>query len=171
MANSKEIAASIVFAATVAATTLVVRVPIPGTGGYFNLGDAMVLTAALLFGWRVGAFAGGVGSALADLIGYPLFTPLTFVVKGSEGFVAGRLRSSENPWRNVMAVIVGAAIMVAGYFLGETLMPWYGGLAGAIEELPFNLGQAGSGIILSLLITKAVTKAAPELILEENTTL
>lgn len=170
MTNSKEIAASIVFAATVAATTLVVRIPIPGTGGYFNLGDTMVLTAALLFGWRVGAFAGGVGSALADLIGFPLFAPLTLVVKGMEGSVAGRLRSSESSGRNVLAVIVGAAIMVAGYFLGEALMPWYGGLAGAIEEIPFNLGQAVSGIILSLIITKAVIKAAPELLLEENIT-
>ena len=43
-------------------------VPIPETHGYFNLGEIGVYLAAILFGPIVGAFAGGVGSALADVI-------------------------------------------------------------------------------------------------------
>ena len=30
--------------------TLVIRIPIPATGGYFNLGDTFVMIAALLYG-------------------------------------------------------------------------------------------------------------------------
>lgn len=168
--SSKEIAASIVFAAAVAAATLVIRVPIPGTGGYFNLGDTLVLTAALLFGWRVGAFAGGVGSALADIVGgYPAWAPLTLVAKGLEGLAAGYLRSTVEFWKNVMAVVVGGAIMVLIYFMGEYTIPLYGGPTGAVAELIPNLGQAVSAIVLSLIIARAVKTAAPELLIEEET--
>jgi uncharacterized membrane protein len=169
MANSKEIAASIIFAAAVAASTLVIRVPIPGTGGYFNLGDTLVLSAALLFGWRVGAFAGGVGSALADIVGgFPAWAPLTLVAKGLEGLAAGYLRSTAEFWKNVIAVSVGGTIMVLIYFIGEFTIPFYGGPSGAIAELPFNLVQAISAIILSLIIVRAVKTAAPELLFVEE---
>ncbi len=152
--------------------TFVAKVPIPGTGGYFNFGDIMVMTTALLFGWRVGAFAGGVGSALADLIGgYTQFAPVTFVVKGVEGFLVGLLRESPftgNSRRNVVALIVGGVVIVTGYFLAEYYLPLFGGPAGALEELPFNLLQAGAGIILSPFIAKKVAKSAPELLLEDE---
>jgi len=82
---------TIVFAALVAATTLMVRIPIPATTGYFNIGDAMIFVAALVFGPVVGGLAGGCGSAIADIIGYPLFAPYTLVIKGMEGWIAGKI--------------------------------------------------------------------------------
>ena len=35
--------------------TWVIRIPIPATGGYFNLGDTFVMAAALLYGPLAGA--------------------------------------------------------------------------------------------------------------------
>ena len=56
--------------------TLIIRIPNPATQGYINLGDAMLMTIALLFGWRIGGLAGGVGSALADALGgYFIWAP------------------------------------------------------------------------------------------------
>ncbi|MGD9098165.1 MAG: ECF transporter S component, partial [Desulfobacterales bacterium] len=65
--------------------TAAIRVPIPASGGYFNLGDTFVMAAALLYGPLVGAAVGMVGPALADAIGFPQFILATGVVKGIEG--------------------------------------------------------------------------------------
>ncbi|HCP99620.1 MAG TPA: ECF transporter S component, partial [Candidatus Latescibacteria bacterium] len=54
----------LLIALTVVAT-LFIRIPNPATQGYINLGDSMIFTIAVVFGWRVGGLAGGVGSALA----------------------------------------------------------------------------------------------------------
>ena len=71
------------FAALVCVATVAVRVPIPATQGYANLGDALVLLAAFFLGPLYGALAAGVGSALADLFaGYALYAPGTAVIKG-----------------------------------------------------------------------------------------
>jgi uncharacterized membrane protein len=65
--------------------------------GYINVGDAMIFTNALLFGPIVGGVAGGIGSAVADFISYPVFAPYTLVIKGFEGFIAGILRMERAP--------------------------------------------------------------------------
>ena len=50
---------------------------------------------ALLFGRRAGATAGGLGSAMADLLGgYPHWAPFTLIIKGIEGYVVGALGAS-----------------------------------------------------------------------------
>ncbi len=54
-------------AALACAATMVVQIPSP-TGGYLNLGDAVVLLGAYLLGPAWGALAGGIGPALADLL-------------------------------------------------------------------------------------------------------
>ncbi|MDR3121704.1 MAG: ECF transporter S component [Clostridiales bacterium] len=80
-----------VLTAMTVVTTMFTKIPTPLIQGYFNLGDTVVLLAAVLFGGWTGAFAGAVGSALADiLLGGYLFAPITFLVKGIEGFVVGR---------------------------------------------------------------------------------
>jgi uncharacterized membrane protein len=81
-----------VFTALVCIATMSFTVYIPSTKGYFNIGEAMIYTAAILFGPLIGAFAGGVGSMLADiLLGYYYYAPATLVVKAIEGFVVGFL--------------------------------------------------------------------------------
>ena len=104
--------------------TLIPRIPYPGTGGYFNLGDIMVMLGGLLLGPVGGFFVGGVGSAIADIIGFPLFAPITLIVKGFEGMAVGYLGSQARKHvklnvRDVIAVLVGAIIMLVGYFIGE----------------------------------------------------
>jgi len=73
------------FAALAFVGTMLIRIPIPVTGGYFNLGDTFVMAAALLYGPLVGALVGAIGPAAADAIGFPQFILATAVVKGLEG--------------------------------------------------------------------------------------
>lgn len=85
-----------VMAALVGAATLIVRIPNP-MGGYFNLGDVAIFAVALTFNPVVGGVAGGVGSAIADLIGFPVFAVPTLVIKGLEGLIAGVISNRKNP--------------------------------------------------------------------------
>ena len=70
--------------------TIIIQIPVPQTKGYINLGDAMVMLSGALFGPLVGFVAGGVGSALADIVsGYAHWAPFTLLIKGFEGLVVG----------------------------------------------------------------------------------
>jgi len=87
---AKRLSITGVFTALVCIATISFTVYVPSTKGYFNIGETMVYTAALLFGPFVGAFAGGVGSMLADVfLGYYYYAPATLVIKASEGFLVG----------------------------------------------------------------------------------
>ena len=55
--------------ALVAVATYLIRIPMPATEGYVNVGDAVIVAVSLLWRWRAGIVAGGVGSAMADLLG------------------------------------------------------------------------------------------------------
>ncbi len=117
------------------ATLIAVETPV--TRGYFNLGETMVYTAALLGGPMVGGVAGGVGSMLADVfLGYTHYAPGTLVIKGVEGLIVGglyhRLRRLGSREYRIMGVLVGLAagfyIGVIGYekYYGETILTLWG---------------------------------------------
>jgi uncharacterized membrane protein len=112
------------------------------------VGDALIMVAALTGGPIVGAFAGGVGASLADLLGgwYVWVIP-TLLIKGIEGFLAGWIlrRSRHSVPHLVLAWAVGCGEMVLGYFLVQVYLY---GVAAALVELPFNLVQmAVSGVV------------------------
>jgi uncharacterized membrane protein len=105
LVRTKTIAAAAIFTAFEAAVTMAFVIYIPATKGYFNIGEVMVYIVAMLMGPYVGAFAGGVGSAISDAILAPVYAPGTLVIKGLEGFVVGYLTSrtpaalSRKAWR------------------------------------------------------------------------
>jgi len=106
------VAASGIMAALVFVLTAIFQITITATEGYFNVGEIGVYISALIFGPYVGAFAGGVGSALADIAtGYSIFAPGTFVIKGCEGFLAGiLLRRIKLKERKLLPVALGSIV-------------------------------------------------------------
>ena len=128
--DKRTLAQMVVFTALVAAATMVFSVYVPATRGYFNVGEIMVYTTSLLMGPVIGAFSGGVGSMLADIIlGYTHYAPATLVIKGIEGFIVGYLGKrtthySKTAWRvfsSTAAVTVGLLVWVVGanYYTGD----------------------------------------------------
>jgi uncharacterized membrane protein len=118
-----KLAIAAVFAALVCVVTLALMINIPATNGYFNIGETMVYTAALLFGPLVGAFAGGVGAAIADSLSYPIYAPGTLVIKSCEGAIVGFLnkktlkQTSVANWRTytmLLGVLVGLLLAAVG---------------------------------------------------------
>lgn len=140
------------FTILVMVTTLLIRIPVPG-GGYFNFGDVIIVFTGLYAGKKAGMIAGGIGSAMADLIGFPVFAPITLVAKGLLGLFAGLGKGSGTFWRNGY-LIIGAMVMVAVYFTGTWLMPAFG-KAAALADLPANLVQATLGFIGGRLLFAA----------------
>lgn len=156
-------------AAMACVATMVLVVPSP-TGGYMNLGDTIVLLGAYLLGPVYGAIAGGVGSALADLLaGYAIYVPATLVIKALMGLAAGllykALRSKGTPGLLVCGV-AAEAIMVVGYWLFDAILATAGGqsfgvsLAGTAVGIPSNLVQAAFGLAASTLLALALRKSA-----------
>ncbi|MEM2911733.1 MAG: ECF transporter S component [Candidatus Bathyarchaeia archaeon] len=65
---------------------------IPSSKGLFIIGEPLFFLSALLFGPFAGAFVGGVGFALADLLlGYPHYIIAALAVKASAGFIVGKV--------------------------------------------------------------------------------
>lgn len=154
-------------AAMTCVATMVLRVPSP-TGGYVNLGDAVVLLGAYLLGPGWGAAAAGLGSALADLLGgYPMYMPATLVIKAvMAALAAGLYRLSGG--RNSRTAACGAAaetVMVAGYWLFDALLASAGeqafsaALAGAAAGIPGNLVQGAFGAAASTALAAALRKS------------
>ena len=67
-----------------------IRLPFGGNGGLIHLGNVPLFLAAILYGKRVGAVAGGVGMALFDLLsGWTAWAPFTLVVVAAMGYCVG----------------------------------------------------------------------------------
>lgn len=163
-----KLALSIVFGALAITVTIVFVIPIFATGGYFNLGEAIVYTAALVFGPYVGAFTGGSIATADVLIGYGQFAPGTLIIKGLEGAIVGFLNQKLRKYTSNMSlnatvsVIIGGLGLVAGYFIYEQLVLGYT-LPLALAEVPFNLVQMAIGLVVAVPIMFAVQRVFPQL--------
>ena len=157
------IAITAIMIAVTAVFTLLVRVPIPATQGYFNFSDVAVYFAAFSFGPWIGLIAGGVGAALADVIGgWAQYAPLTFFAHGLQGLVAGFLGRGRGLTGLLVAWAVGTTVMVGVYFVGEF---WVLGLGPeAWAEVPANLIQNVAGGLVGIPLYYAVRKAYPPIV-------
>lgn len=142
------------FAALTCLMTMVIRVPSP-MGGYVNLGDCAVLLSAWVLGPVYGGAAAGVGSMLADLLGYPLYAPGTLVIKGLMAVAAALIFRTLRPDSSLslpaltVSGVTAEIIMVGGYFLYEALdLPLFMGFGmAAAANIPFNMVQGVFGLV------------------------
>ena len=137
-----------VLSAAIFLLTTFVRIPIPM--GYLNLGDVGVFLVAFLLPAGYAAACAGVGSALSDLIGFPLYAPVTFFVKGIAAFTFAML------WRKLPGKLrylafLAVLIVPLGYFVFELVTE--GAVAWA--DLPLNLLQAAVGAGLAWALDRA----------------
>lgn len=157
----KKLVTAALFAALACVATMSVRIPTPGTNGYIHPGDAIVILAGIFLGPVFGLLAGGIGSAMADLIGgYFLYVPITFAIKGAVAWLAGVIcqrfgKTSKGCYVSVILGGIADIILVAGgYFLCEYAI--YG--PGAAASVPANVIQGISGLVISLLLYPVLQK-------------
>ena len=151
-----------VMSALVTVGTLIIRIPNP-MGGYFNVGDVTIFVAALTFTPLIGGVAGGLGSSIADIIGFPLFAVPTLVIKGLEGLLASLITNKKKVYRDILAVVVAGTEMIIGYFLVELyVLQW--GLGGALAEVPTNIAQVAIGGLVGIPIALVLRRRLPEIL-------
>ncbi len=173
--NIANIAITAVMTALVMLGVLLHIAPTP-VGGYIHLGDILIYFTAFAFGPVVGGVAGGLGAALSDILsGYAAFSPISLIVHGLQGYVAGRIaHGTTSPARLALAILAGAVIVVVGYFVGEGLFYGYiqpadASSAGMVAfgpaalEIPWNIVQELFGALGAVLYL-AVLRAYPPLI-------
>lgn len=162
--SAKQLAIYGVCSAIVCVATIFIRIPGLSPTGYVNLGDAFIFLFGILFGPTAGLVCGGLGSAIADLVGFPLYAPITLVVKGLEGLIVGLLAhklflKTENKHMkfgfSVAAMAVAALEMIVLYGFVAIFMSGDGGVnfAAGIGEVLAGLVQGGvsMGIASALL--------------------
>lgn len=177
---AKQLSVTSVFTALVCVATMGFTIYVPSTKGYFNLGETMIYTAAILFGPFVGAFAGGVGSMLADiLLAYYHYAPATLVIKAVEGFVAGFLSrkgqtlAKTYPKREIraftveMGVLVGALISFVGFLYYSGFAELYSGVLSTENPASILLIPAefwlGLGVLAAFMMVSLAFVSEPEL--------
>ena len=165
--TSFKIAAAAILTAVTVVMTIAVRIPIAPTRGYINLGDLAIYFTALAFGPLTAFIAGGLGTAIADILsGFSQWAPFSFIIHGLQGLAVGLilklLLRRENKFSVIVSGIivfaVGTVIMAGGYFAVGCLMA---GAGAAVVEIPGNIVQNLAGIIGGYLLYTAVKKAYP----------
>ena len=100
---------ALVFVATL---LLNIKLPITANGGLVHLGTAMLFIASFLFGPKKAFIAGAVGMGLFDLVsGWTLWAPFTFVARGLQGYIVGKIawsngRNGKSVAFNLLATII-----------------------------------------------------------------
>lgn len=137
--------------------TMLIRIPTVGTSGYLNLGDMVVFLAAMMLGKKGGFIVGGIGSGLADLLsGYSHYAPITFLVKGLEGYIAGViLETGIGKKMPLIATIIGGMWMALGYYIAEIFMY---GVKAALAAVPGNIGQGLLGAVSAVILFAALKR-------------
>ncbi|MGQ9507405.1 MAG: ECF transporter S component [Candidatus Bathycorpusculaceae bacterium] len=170
---------AVVFMALTCVATMSFTLYVPSTKGFFNIGETMVYITALLFGPLIGAFAGGVGSAIADiLLGYYYYAPATLVIKAVEGGIVGFLGRKKSVFSKLhtkfewkiftleMGVLVGALTSLIGFLYYSGTVEFYYGFPPSENPtstffIPIEF-WLGLGIFVAVLMAVIAFVSEPE---------
>lgn len=149
--DAKQITITALAIAIVCVSTMVIQIPIPL--GYMHLGNCCILLIGVYFSRTVGTLAGGVGSAMADLLsGYPQWILPTLIIKGLMGFAIAAVSKDQNGHvkltsiRTLAASAAGILIMIGGYTVAGAVL--YGSAAAGLAQVPGLSMEGILGIVL-----------------------
>lgn len=161
----KEMTIGAMFISLTLVFTAFLNIQLPATmGGLIHLGNIPMFIAAMLFGKKQGAIAGGVGMALFDLLsGWTLYAPCTLVVVGVMGYVVGLICTKANNQKTskrmairMIAMLVACVIKVAGYYVYEVFL--YKSFVVPVASIPGNIMQILIAAVIVMLIIEPLNK-------------
>ena len=148
-ANFKKLVTAALLSSFACVATMIIQIP-NGIGGYFNLGDCIVLLCGWLLGPIYGGLAAGIGSALADVFSsFVIYAPATFILKSLMAIVAFAIAKNNKKISIVFSGILAELLMVLGYFIYESFL--YGAPTAALGVVP-NLLQGIAGIVCAIAL-------------------
>lgn len=135
LSKTKTLCLTAVFMALTFVITRFGQIPIPL--GYFNVGNSIILLGCLILPLSYGIAVGGIGSALADLTSYPVYTLPTLVIKSLMPlvfFLLLKLPIKNEYVKALIAFSVSTLIPLVGYTLTGCVL--YGGFIAGLAQLP-----------------------------------
>ena len=115
----RELVTAAMFVALITVTTAFVKIPLALTG-YIHLGDTFIFLACYFLRPRWSIPVSALGSALADVIAFPIYAPATFLIKaGMAAIFALFVYRKPVLWREIVGVVCAGLFMLLGYLLFE----------------------------------------------------
>ncbi len=154
--KTQEMCITAVLTAAVFVVTRFIQIPIPL--GYFNIGNTVILLACLLVPEPYGIFAGSVGSALADLLSYPIYTIPTLLIKFLMPLVFYRLtkKGADGKIGRKGAAAIVTLIPLFGYTVTGMIM--YGSIFTGLSQFPGLVLEYAANLVLFSLAQVYVVK-------------
>lgn len=163
----KDIVLTGLMAAITFVAAMVIHIP-NGINGFIHPGDVVVLLAPILIGKKKGIFAAAFGMMLVDLIGYPIYAPFTFVIKGVMAWISYTIYIKRDTIGNkVIAFSTAAIFMVVSYFLTGTIITYFINkeadsigkalIAGSTSILGDSI-QGIVAVVLSIIVLNALSR-------------
>ena len=155
--KTRKITMSALFTAMVCVATLFIHLPVPMTGGYVHIGDALIYLAATMMPMPYAIASAVVGAGLADAMGgYYVYIIPTVIIKmllvlpfSSKG---GKIISL----RNIIALVVASVIGLVGYFVADWII--YGNMMTALANLVAGLIQPLASAVVFVMAGYALDK-------------
>ena len=161
--NIRKMTYTAMFTAVVFLLTTLVQIPMPLGGGYINLGEAGIYICAAMCGPFSGAFAGGVGSALADIsTGYAFWALPTFIIKCAEGFIVGKFAQNASKYicaKTNIGMLIAGIVMILAYFCSRFIVVAGNTVQASVVAAGMNVFQIAAGIICANIVLAAFDKA------------
>ena len=149
--STKKICLTAVFTALIFIVTRFIQIPIPL--GYFNVGNCIILLFCFLVPSPYGIIAGSIGSALADLLSFPVWTIPTLIIKALLPlvfYILARIIRKEGNLKYFIAGGIAMLIPFLGYtFIGALI---YGSLQTGLLQIPGLAVEYGANLVIFIMI-------------------
>lgn len=153
--RTKQLCLSAIMMALTFVVTRFIQIPIPL--GYFNVGNSVILLFCLIVDSPYGIIAASVGSALADLTSYPVYTLPTLIIKALMPLVfyliIKKLISSK--YAVPAAAAVSTLIPLFGYTLTGAII--YGSIITGLAQFPGLLLEYIANLVIIFLLYKPIS--------------
>lgn len=156
--STKDLSIGAVFTALVFVVTRSIQIPIPL--GYLNIGNTIILMGCLMLPTDLGVFAGSVGSALADLTSFPVYTVPTLIIKAVFPLLFYMIckKAGKNTRGRMIAAAVSTLIPLVGYTVTGGII--YGSLYTGLAQFPGLLVEYVCNLVLFAVVAVPATKIA-----------
>ncbi len=142
----------IFMAINIVLSSSIFSIPVPG--GHFYANDIIICLSGLILGPFYAFCAGGIGAFLGDLFFYPTPMFVTLVTRSIQVIVIALVSQytlKKKPiLSGIIALSIGAVIMVVGYTIGRAFI--YSTVEYAILKLPYQILQALVGCVIAPIL-------------------
>ena len=157
MKKTKYICLTAVFSAIVCVATFFIQVPIPL--GYFNIGNSLILFFACLLPFPYGIIVGSMGSAIADLLSYPVWTIPTIIIKALMTlcfYGLTKLPIKNKTGKVIVASVISMLIPFIGYTFSGCII--YGNIITGLTQAPGLFVEYIANVALFSILIMATGK-------------